>query len=247
MGFSDMLEDFLEEEADSKFGKLLQKFAKKLWKKYFNDDGDEDEQPEVPGEEFHVPRFLRVVPLTKAPSEGSGFAVCTENYMAYYIPTYKDRGGSICFIHVEIHGEDGSVEKVHYNNMEPRNQYRKGKAHTGCPGGAKNWTDNGDHPGEKKSYLYTTAYPDKEAGADGTRRGYAFVPFSKPGRYDVKIRYRPTGNRTFQGFVVLYSKKIRNGQEEWAAHCYSWNQRGDGIHRTVTLAEGFRFFEEISQ
>jgi hypothetical protein len=137
----------------------------------------------------------------------------------------------MCFLAEATQTVAGSV---HYQGLEPRNAQ---KAHpfpfAVAPNEARNWTDNGDHPGEKKPYIYTTGYAVKEPGADGTSRGIVWVPFPYDGRYYVKIKSRFSGNRS-----TAYIGMVTEAGGTRTLTIFRWNQRHESGDSPQTLVPG---------
>jgi len=154
----------------------------------------------------------------------TGFVLATENYVAQYIGG-QDRGSCICFIHVRfVNAETGQEVKYSYGDLEPRNEPKDPSLpYCDCPGDARNWTRADDHGNPNaKPYLYATGYPEKETGADGTRRGFVWAPLPHAGSWNVYIKWRATNNRGTAFPCIVYKEGGTLKVKVW-----KWNQRGD--------------------
>lgn len=172
---------------------------------------------------------------------GPGILVCSPSLVEKYIGQVgKDYSSS--FLHVRFHNIETGQDVIYdYNMMQPINYvHGSSKPYCAAPDDARNWTSNGDAPGSSKWYIYLTGYPEKQAGADGTYRGYAWVPAPGSGEWSTQIKWRTSGNRAATTFVgVVY-------QREGARYMslYRWNQRGDGGTYEVPVPGGAITFLE---
>jgi len=228
-------------------GKLLKAVGDYLipWlKKWLEKEQEKYEPCEVCGSKDHRTKDHPPDPIEFYPPEGPvydgaalteghpGFILATENYVAGYI-NGRDKGAGLSFVHVKfVNPSTGQVMLVDYKHLEPRNtQKSPDQPYCVGPNGATNWTDNGDHPGEKKPYLYITRVAAKEAGTDGTMRGLIWVPMPHSGSWNVYVKYRATNHRG-TGYVGLITK----AGEQLHVKLWRWNQRGDtGAYPEIQL------------
>lgn len=174
--------------------------------------------------------------------KNTGFILSTENYVSQYIGG-RDKGSCISFNHVRfVNAATGEEHKVDRMALEPRNIPKDPSLpYCDCPGEAHNWTSHDDHGGET-THHFTTGHPEKEPGADGTYRGFVWVPFAKPGQWNVYIKWRATNNRG-TGYVSLATKEDGT---TLMVKVWKWNQRGDlGSHPEIQLGTGsFTFVKD---
>ncbi len=170
-----------------------------------------------------------------------GIVICTEDLVTKFVPV-EGRGSCVSFVHCKLTFEVSGEAVVGWAQLEPRNVYREGP-HCACPGGAKNWTRADDHGNENaKNYMYLTGYPQKQPGADGTWRGWIWMPIEyTPEACSIALKWRCTGaraNRTYVG--VCYRVE---GIDYLLL--YHWKQKWDGVENEYPerlLVEGLKFY-----
>ena len=155
-----------------------------------------------------------------------GVLIASPSMVAKYIG--KAHGDfSTCVEWVRFnHAETGTDATYTQQMMEPHNTVKSAdEPYLACPDGASNWTTADDHGNlNGKWYAYLTGYPQKEPGADGTYRGYCWVPAPPVGEWSTWIKWRSSGNRAAHSYVgIVYER-----EDKRYMLLYHWNQRGDG-------------------
>lgn len=156
----------------------------------------------------------------------------------YYDVGHDDHSSCIEWVRFH-HAETGTDATYTQQMMEPHNQVKSAdEAYLACPDGANNWTTADDYGNPNgKWYAYLTGYPEKEPGADGTYRGYCWVPAPPVGEWSTWIRWRTSGNRAHHTYVGMVYER---GSKRYML-LYHWNQRGDGGTYEVQVGEAMVF------